>query len=119
MLPFSLGDGTHKRMGRGKLAVAILSLLAAQNRAYAMAPLYDPVTLNIGINCGWEQGCQRRQMHAMKSAREFIARTNPPLWRIHLCNRNAARSASRIDWVGFNSCIRNPKLRPPPPPRRR
>ena len=97
----------------------MLALTAAASKAGAVAPLYDPVSLNIGINCQWQQSCQRKQTKALGSARKFIAKTNPPLWRIHLCNRNARRGQSRIDWVGFNSCIRNTTLLPPPPPRPR
>jgi hypothetical protein len=55
----------------------------------------------------------------MRSAHRFIAARHPPLWKIHQCNRNARRSSSRIDWVGFNDCIRNPGLTQPPPRRRR
>ena len=83
-----------------------------------MAPIYDPVTLNIGVNCQWQQKCQRRQVKAMRAASKFIAATHPPLWRIHLCNRNARRAAARVDWVGFNGCIRNSRLSAPAPRRR-
>ena len=98
-------------MGR-KLAIAALALLASPGEGHALAPLYDPVVLNVGINCQWQRTCERRQLNAMDDARRFIAHAHPPLWRIHLCNRNAARSAARIDWIGFNSCIRNASLRP-------
>lgn len=101
---------------RGLLALAALALMAAASESGAVAPLYDPVSLNIGINCQWQQSCQRKQMKAMDKARKYIAATNPPLWRIHLCNRNARRATARIDWVGFNGCIRNAQLSPPPPP---
>ncbi len=97
-------------MGR-KVAIAAFALLASPVEGHALAPLYDPVVLNVGINCQWQRTCERRQLNAMNDSRRFIARAHPPLWRIHLCNRNAARSATRIDWVGFNSCIRNPGLR--------
>jgi hypothetical protein len=106
-------------MGRGKLAIAVLAFLATPGAAQAMAPLYDPVTLNIGINCQWQRSCQRRQMDAMKAAHDYIAETRPPVWRIHRCNRNAARGVSRMDWVGFNACIRNGSLRPLPRPKSR
>jgi len=96
----------------GKIAVAALALLAAGSEARAAAPIYDPVVLNIGVNCQWQQRCIGKQRRAMKDARAYIARTNPPLWRVHLCNRNAARSRDRLDWIGFNNCIRNPDLRP-------
>lgn len=99
-------------MGR-IVAIAALALAASPAEAGAVAPLYDPVVLNVGVNCQWQRTCERRQMSAMNKARQFIAARNPPLWRIHLCNRNAARSPARIDWVGFNSCIRNSKLSPP------
>ena len=98
---------------RGRVAIAALALIAAADEARAMAPLYDPVALNIGINCQWQRSCERRQMAAMSEAAKFIAATHPPLWRIHLCNRNARRGPARVDWVGFNSCIRNTILRPP------
>ena len=79
-----------------------------------MAPIYDPMTLNIGINCQWQPHCQRQQTKAMNDARKFIAAYDVPLWRIHVCNKNARRGPARLDWVGFNSCIRNPQLVPPP-----
>jgi hypothetical protein len=102
-----------------RYALAALALLTEASEARGTAPLYDPVTLNIGINCQWQQSCQRRHLKAMTSAHRFIAARHPPLWKIHLCNRNARRSSSRIDWVGFNDCIRNPGLTQPPPRRRR
>lgn len=97
-----------------KVAVALAVLVAGETPTHAVAPLYDAVALNIGVNCQWQQRCMGQQRHAMKEARKFVARSNPPLWRIHLCNRNAARSTVRLDWVGFNNCIRNAALRPPP-----
>lgn len=103
---------TFARMGR-MLAIAALALLSSQAEAHGAAPLYDPVTLNVGINCHWQQSCERRQLRSMTQARQFIARTHPPLWRIHLCNRNARRGTANVDWAGFNGCIRNPRLTPP------
>lgn len=102
-------------MGR-KVAVAALALIALTvwaGQGRAAAPLYDPVMLNVGINCQWRQSCERRQLQAMSSAHSFIAHKRPPLWRIQLCNRNARRSISRIDWVGFNDCLRNARLARP------
>lgn len=95
-----------------KFALTVLAFFATASGARATAPLYDPVMLNIGINCQWQQSCQRRHLNAMKSAHRFIAAKHPPLWKIHQCNRNARRSSSRIDWVGFNDCIRNADLSP-------
>lgn len=100
----------------GKIAIAALALLAAGSVGHSAAPLYDPVALNIGISCQWQQRCMAQQRHAMKDARSYMLKTGLPLWRVHLCNRNAARSPVRVDWVGFNNCIRNASLQPPPPP---
>ena len=95
-----------------RFALAALAFLAVASDARATAPLYDPVTLNIGINCQWQQSCQRQHLKAMRSAHRYIAAK-------HQCNRNARRSPSRIDWVGFNDCIRNANLAPAPQRRRR
>ena len=91
-------------------SVVALALVMSARPALAAAPLYDPVVLNIGINCQWQQHCQQQQRKAMADAAKFIAAKHPPLWKIHLCNRNARRSAARVDWVGFNRCIRNKRL---------
>jgi hypothetical protein len=98
-------------MGR-YVAFVALALAAARVQGHA-APLYDAVALNIGVNCQWQKACQQRQRNAMNEAHRFIAAANPPVWRIHLCNRNAARGTARIDWVGFNDCVRNPNLHRP------
>ena len=100
-------------MGR-MLRVAAVILFALPVEGQAAAPLYDPVVLNVGINCRWQQSCQRRQLNAMAEARRFVARAHPPLWRIHLCNRNARRGTANVDWIGFNACIRNAHLVRPP-----
>jgi hypothetical protein len=111
-LPSPGADASFPSMG-GK-ALLGLALLASSGGARALAPIHDPVALNVGINCQWHRSCERRQFRALGDARQYIARAHPPLWRIHLCNRNAARSASRIDWVGFDNCIRNTRLKRPP-----
>jgi len=100
-------------MGR-KVAVAALALIVSQTGVRALAPLHDPVALNIGINCRWQRTCQRRQQMAMADARQYVATARPALWRIHMCNRNARRGAANMDWVGFDNCVRNAQLRPPP-----
>ena len=81
--------------------------------------LHDPVTLNIGVNCQWQSRCMAQQRGAMKRALAFVARNHPQQWRIQLCNRNANRGGNRVDWIGFDHCIRNPGLRQPAPPRKR
>ncbi len=95
-----------------ELVLASAPLLADAQEARAAAPLYDPIVLNIGVNCQWQPRCEKQQHGAMKDAHRFIAHEHPPLWRIQLCNKNARRGAARIDWIGFNDCIRNPSLGP-------
>lgn len=91
-------------------AIVAVAFMLPFHQARAAAPLYDPVFLNIGINCQWQQRCEQRQRAAMADAARFIAARHPPLSKIHLCNRNARRGTARVDWVGFNSCIRNSHL---------
>jgi hypothetical protein len=105
-------------MGR-KFAVAALALMASQAQGHMLAPLYDPVTLNVGISCQWQRTCERRQLEAMTRARFYVATARPPVWRIQLCNRNARRGTARVDWIGFDNCIRNLNLRPGPVRRHR
>lgn len=93
---------------------AALSTLPAPARA--AAPIYDAITLNIGLNCQWQQNCIREHKSAKKRALKYVAKYKPPTWRVQLCNRNARRGSLRVDWVGFDHCIRNADLRPPPPP---
>ncbi|MGN6059393.1 MAG: hypothetical protein ACTHOI_12520 [Sphingomicrobium sp.] len=95
------------------MAIAAMALVAAQAQGHTLAPLYDPVALNVGIGCQWQRSCERRQLDAMARASSYIASAHPPLWRIHSCNRNARRGTARVDWVGFENCIRNPDLKPP------
>ena len=78
----------------------------------ARAPLTDPVSLNIGISCQWQQKCMKAQSKAMKRALNYVNKTAVPAWRLQTCNRNAGRQRVRVDWVGFENCIRNPVLIP-------
>ena len=94
-------------------AAPALLFLAAAAEARA-APLHDPVSLNIGLNCQWQQRCISEQKKAMKRALKYVKKEQPPAWRIQLCNKNAGRRRYRVDWVGFNNCIRNAALRPLP-----
>jgi hypothetical protein len=91
-------------------SIAAIALTGRAFEARAAAPLYDPVFLNIGINCQWQQRCERQQREAMRDAAKFIAAKHPSLPAIHHCNRNARRGTARVDWVGFNRCIRNKHL---------
>jgi len=99
---------------RWAFPVGIIGLWAFASAGEARPPLGDPVALNIGINCQWQQSCMKTQSKAMKRALKFVKKTEPPLWRLQLCNRNAGRQRLRVDWVGFDNCIRNTVLRPIP-----
>lgn len=87
---------------------------AAGARSNSTPPLYNPVLLNIGMVCRWQARCIDRQEDAMKRALKYVRKKDPPAWRIQLCNRNARRGSQRVDWVGFERCVRNKALRPPP-----
>jgi|SRR6185295_9899901 len=103
-------------------AATVLAAIAAERagaRSNSPPPLYDPVILNIGFVCRWEPRCMDRQDDARKSALKFVRKQNVPAWRIQLCNRNAGRRGERVDWIGFDHCIRNADLSPPPPARSR
>ena len=109
-LPRSSGDASLSRM-RWWIVAALSIAFAGGADARPLAPLYDPIALNIGLNCQWQHRCIETQLRAMKRARSYVARRKPPLWRIHQCNRNAARAGARVDWIGFDNCIRNAKLK--------
>ena len=94
------------------LAAAALAALPLSASTARTAVLHDPVALNIGVNCQWQTHCMDQQRSAMKRALAFVAKAQPPQWRIQLCNRNARRGGNRVDWVGFDHCIRNSNLRP-------
>src|SRR6476659_1494845 len=84
-------------------ALALASLVslvpAGPAQARSSAPLYDPIALNIGLSCQWEWRCMNGQHKAMEKALAYVRKHQPPQWRLHLCNRNASRNRSRVDWV--------------------
>lgn len=92
-------------------ASAALTMLPSSAGMARRPMLYDPVALNIGVNCQWQLRCMERQRTAMKRALAYVASRKPSQWRVQLCNRNASRGVGRVDWVGFNHCIRNPSLK--------
>ena len=53
------------------------------------------------------------QRAGMKHALGYVATSKPQQWRVQMCNRNAARGGYRVDWIGFNNCIRNLALKRP------
>jgi hypothetical protein len=101
-------------MRRILAATAVLASLPVSAHADQRPMLYDAVALNIGINCQWQSSCMSQQRAAMKHALGYVTKERPPQWRVQLCNRNAGRGRSRVDWIGFNHCIRNAALKPPP-----
>ena len=96
-----------------KLSLAALALMTAGAAAARDAPLRNPVLLNIGFVCKWNERCMTVHERAMKRALKYVRKYDPPQWKIQLCNRNASRKRTRVDWVGFYNCIRNESLRPP------
>ena len=93
-------------------AAILLALSSAAMGAQAPVPLYHSIGLNIGFNCRWQQRCIGEQHRAMMHSLTYVKRQQPPVWRVHLCNRNASRGRNRVDWIGFDNCIRNAALRP-------
>ena len=105
-------------MERILVAAALAAIPFATDAARA-AVVHDPVALNIGVNCQWQTRCMAQQRSAMKRALKYVAKARPPQWRIQLCNRNASRGGNRVDWVGYDHCIRNSALRQPVRKRKR
>jgi hypothetical protein len=94
-----------------RVAAAAAVSVAGCDGASARPPLHDPVQLNIGVNCQWQPRCMAEQRTAMRRALAYVSSRRPPSWRVQLCNRNAARGGYRVDWVGYDNCIRNASLR--------
>jgi hypothetical protein len=93
------------------VGVAILACASAAPAAAKLPPLRDPVFLNIGFVCQWQERCIERQQRAMKKALAYTKKYSPPGWKIHLCNRRAVqRRSGRVDWISYNNCIRNPAV---------
>jgi len=102
-----------------KLVLVALASCSAGAEASTQPPLKNPAVLNIGFVCRWDDRCIDRQKGAMRSSLKYVAKYQPPAWKIQLCNRNAGRNGTRVDWVGFHNCVRNPELRPPRNARKR
>ena len=95
------------------LVAAALAAIPLSASAARTPALHDPVALNIGVNCQWQPRCMAQQRAAMNRALRYVAKVRIPQWRIQLCNRNASRGGNRVDWIGFDHCIRNSDLRRP------
>jgi hypothetical protein len=66
--------------------------------------------MNIGLNCRWQTRCMKLQQRSMKRALRYVQSGKASSTKVHRCNRNAARGHARVDWVGFDHCIRNPAM---------
>jgi hypothetical protein len=102
-----------------KLLFAMFGLLSAGAEASRRPPIGNPALLNIGFVCRWQSACMNRQQKAMNRSLKYVRKYRPPAWKVQLCNRNASRKSTRVDWIGFDNCIRNPNLRRPVRSRRR
>lgn len=100
-------------MARIRLPVLALSMLVLSAAGLAQNRRAHPVIQNIGTLCRWQKSCMAQQQLSMQRALGFVAVSRPASWRVHLCNRNASRARNRIDWTGFDACIRNKKLKRP------
>ena len=95
--------------------VGVAMLMFVSGAATAkVPPLRDPVFLNIGFVCQWRDSCIAKQRSANKKAMAYVNKYDPPAWKVQQCNRNASRyhGRGRVDWIGFNNCIRNKAIRP-------
>jgi Tfp pilus assembly protein PilF len=99
---------------RAMKQLGLAAFLIALASPAPSVPLQDSVSLNIGINCQWQKRCIDQQHRAMKRALSYVRKAQPAAWRIQRCNRNAARLRHRVDWIGFENCIRNTSFRMPP-----
>ena len=93
------------------LAIALLALTSAAVAAGRHPLLYDPVALNIGVNCQWQSRCMEQQHAAMTRALTYVRTRHPSRAQVQLCNRNARRAGNRVDWIGYEHCIKNPAMR--------
>lgn len=91
------------------LLLLIVCVVPVQARERPKPPIKDS-TVRIGLLCRWETTCVQRQRHAMAAALQFVRKKAPPRQKIHVCNRNSSRGTDRVDWIGFNNCIRNPRI---------
>ena len=87
------------------VGVAMLMLVPG-DAAAKLPPLRDPVFLNIGFVCQWEESCIDKQKRAMKKALAYTRKYDPPDWKIHLCNRRAVQRRKDSDVLDTRSLER-------------
>ena len=100
-------------MARSVVLTSLIAAVALGTSASGQVRRTHPVLSNIGGLCRWQNDCMFKQQRSMRSALEFVGSNRPPTWRVELCNRNASRARNKVDWIGFDSCIRNKRLKKP------
>lgn len=93
------------------MTALVVALGGGASMAIAAPLIRNPAMINIGFVCRWQQSCMNSQQRAMGRALSYVRKARPPHWKIQQCNRNAARGRSRVDWIGYYNCIRNPRLK--------
>ena len=92
------------------VAVAVGAAGAASADA-KLPPLRDPVFLNIGFVCEWQEACITKQQKAHKRSVAYVKKHKPASWQVQLCNRRASfRRTGRVDWISYYHCISNAKI---------
>ena len=93
------------------VGIAVALAFAGSDADAKLPPLRDPVFLNIGFVCQWQDSCIEKQQRAMKRALGFVKKNKPPAWKVQFCNRRASfRRTGRIDWISYYNCISNSSL---------
>ena len=93
------------------VAVAVAVGAAAASADAKLPPLRDPVFLNIGFVCQWQETCITKQQKAHKRSVAFVKKHKPATWQVQLCNRRASfRRTGRVDWISYYHCISNAKI---------
>lgn len=96
-----------------QLLFALLAFVSSDAGTSGRPPIANPVVLNIGFVCRWRETCMKQQQRAMNRSLKYVRKYKPPAWKVQLCNRNASRKRTRVDWIGFENCVRNPALKQP------
>ena len=93
------------------VAVAVAVGAAGAPLEAKLPPLRDPVFLNIGFICQWQDDCIAKQQKAHKRSVAYVKKHNPATWQVQLCNRRASfRRTGRVDWISYYHCISNQKI---------
>ena len=69
--------------------------------------------LNIGVNCQWQSRCMEPASTAMKRALNYVAGEASAAVASSTVQPQCGRGGYRVDWIGFDHCIRNKSLRRP------